>query len=316
MNSSSSTGELAHGYFGAAAEVDQASIEPVAGRAPLVFFDQRARVDAEAQVLLAQAVELHDDRLGKRGQRDGYARRRGHIADAELQRAERRVRPQVPPHFLRVVDAVELDEGLQVVLVLAPRVELIRNARAGKPPEDGRSIGFQAGVTSLPERRAGREREQVRQEVARLVEQLDGPGAIGRGDVNMQAEDEQRSGQLLQFFDDVFVALAGRDHLIHPARKRMSAGCRDSQPDALRTLGKIPPDFVDLRLELVDVGADFGADFDDRLMHLALQLIAKRRGARGEQLGNVRSQLPRIGVDDLEFFLNADGKRVIHRFES
>ena len=63
----------------------------------------------------------------------------------------------------------------------------------------------------------------------------------------------------------------------------------------------------------VDVGADLGADLDDRLVHLALDLIAEAPGALDvEQLGDVRAQLPRVGIDDLEFFLDADGERVLH----
>ena len=64
--------------------------------------------------------------------------------------------------------------------------------------------------------------------------------------------------------------------------------------------------------ELVDARADLGADLDDRLMHLALDVIAEGRRARREELGDVRPQLPRGRIDDLEFFLDADGKRVSH----
>ena len=56
------------------------------------------------------------------------------------------------------------------------------------------------------------------------------------------------------------------------------------------------------------------ADLDDRLVHLALDLIAERRRARREQLGDVRAQLPGLGIDDLELFLDADGEAVCHLF--
>src|SRR5260221_8198819 len=128
------------------------------------------------------------------------------------------MRPQIPPHLLPVVDAVELDEGLEVLLVLAPGVELIRDAAARKPAEDGRPIGLEAGVASLPERGAGREREQVRQEVAGFVQELDRAGAIGYRDVDVQSEDQERAGQLLELFDDVLVALARRENLDLPFR--------------------------------------------------------------------------------------------------
>ena len=59
--------------------------------------------------------------------------------------------------------------------------------------------------------------------------------------------------------------------------------------------------------------ADRRADLDDRLVHLALDLVAERRRSRREQLADVRAQLPRGGVDDLELFLDADGEPVGHR---
>src|SRR6185503_20272892 len=96
--------EVAHRYFFALAEVDQLAVDAPARRAPLVFLDQRAVVAAEPEIALAQPEELDDDRLRERGDRNRRARRRRHVADAEFQRAERRMRPQVPPDLLRVVD--------------------------------------------------------------------------------------------------------------------------------------------------------------------------------------------------------------------
>ena len=60
--------------------------------------------------------------------------------------------------------------------------------------------------------------------------------------------------------------------------------------------------------------ADLRADLDDRLVQLALDLIAERRRARRQQLGHVRPQLPGLGIDDLELFLDADGEAVRHLF--
>src|SRR3984893_16924597 len=118
-------GKLAHRYFLALAEVDQLAVEAPAGRAPLVLFDERARIAAEAEIARAQAIELDDDGLRQRGDRNRCARRRRHVAHPEFQRAEGWMRPQVPPDLLRVVDAVELDEEVDVFLVFAPRPELL-----------------------------------------------------------------------------------------------------------------------------------------------------------------------------------------------
>jgi hypothetical protein len=92
----------------------------------------------------------------------------------------------------------------------------------------------------------------------------------------------------------------------------MRAGGGDAQADALGGVGEIAADADDLGRQLLDVGADLGPDFDDRLVHLALDVVAEHGGARGQQLGDVRTQLPGVGIDDLEFFLDADGERVVH----
>src|ERR1043166_794837 len=79
------------------------------------------------------------------------------------------LRPQVPPDLFAVVDAMQLDELLDALLVLGPRAKMIRDAGAGKPAEDRRAIRFQPGIAPRPERRAGGQRQQVRQKIARLV---------------------------------------------------------------------------------------------------------------------------------------------------
>ena len=170
---------------------------------------------------------------------------------------------------------------------------MIGDAGARKAPEDRRAVRLQAGVAAHPERRAGRQRQQVRQEVARLVHQLDHRRAIGHGDVHVQAEDQQRARQLLQLLDDVLVALARRDHLVHPVRERMRAGGGDAQADALGGVGEIAAVADDLLGQLLDVRADLGADLDDRLVHLALDLVAEGRRARRQQLLTRASAAPR-----------------------
>jgi len=72
----------------------------------------------------------------------------------------------------------------------------------------------------------------------------------------MEAEDQQRTRQLLQLFDDVLVAFAGREDLVFPARKRVGAGGRDAEADALGVLRELPADVADLALELRDATAN------------------------------------------------------------
>src|SRR5438105_1888097 len=101
--------EIAHRHLAPLAEVDQLAVDPPARGAPFVLLDERAVVAAEAEVPLAEPVQLHDDRLRERRDRNRRARRRRHVANAELERAEGGMRAQIPPDLLGVVDAVELD---------------------------------------------------------------------------------------------------------------------------------------------------------------------------------------------------------------
>jgi hypothetical protein len=68
----------------------------------------------------------------------------------------------------------------------------------------------------------------------------------------------------------------------------------------------------DLVAKLGNAAADLGADLDDRLVHLALDVLTECRGARGQELADVRPQFPRVRVDDLELFLHANGEPMRH----
>src|SRR5580658_8554197 len=63
-------GELAHGYFGLFAEIDELAFDAVAGGAPFVFFDQGAAVEPIALIALVEAMEFYDDSLRERGNGD------------------------------------------------------------------------------------------------------------------------------------------------------------------------------------------------------------------------------------------------------
>ena len=215
--------------------------------------------------------------------------------------------------FFAVVDAVQVDEQVDVVLVLAPRAEVIGHAGARKAPEDRRAVRLQAGVAAQPEGRAGRERQQVRQEVARRVHDVDRGRAVRHRDVHVHAEDEQRSRQLLQLLDDVLVALAWRDDLIDPARERVRARRRHRQAGAIGGRAQLGADLQHLVLRAGSTSSQmFVPELHDRLVHLALHLIAQRRRSGREQLRDVRAQLPGRRVDDLELLLDADREPVRH----
>ena len=138
------------------------------------------------------------------------------VADAELQRAELRVRAHVPPDLLAVVDRAGADQQIDIAIELGARHERRRDAGAREVRKDRAAVGFEAGVAAHPERRRGRERQHMRQDVARDVHQIDRDIIVGHADMHMHAEDQQLERQILHFVDHAFVALERRDLLVHP----------------------------------------------------------------------------------------------------
>src|SRR5437762_111820 len=77
------------------------------------------------------------DRLDERRDAERLLDPRRGVAHAELDRRVERVRPQVPPDLLSVVDALRADHELDVVLELVVRGEVRRDAGAREPlPDD------------------------------------------------------------------------------------------------------------------------------------------------------------------------------------
>ena len=218
------------------------------------------------------------------------------------------MRTDVPPDFLAVVDAVQFHEQIHEIFVGAPGFELLRDAGARETTEDGGAERFQAGVAPHPERRAGRKREQVRQEIADHVHHVDGGLLVRHGHVDVHAENQKRARELLELLHDVFVAFAGRDDLIDPTGKRVRAGGGDLQSGALCRGHQLAARAVHLDAELADVFADACAGLDDGLVHLMFYLIDDIGRSSGNQLHDVRTQRAGGGVNDLELFFDTDGE--------
>src|SRR5216684_5789698 len=305
-------GKVAHGHFGLLAEIDELAFDAVASGAPLVFFDEGAAVNAEAHVAGVEAMQLDDEGLGERGDGHSFFDFGGDIAHAELERAERRMRAHVPPDFFAAVDAVELNEEAEKIFVGAPGFELFGNAGAREAAEDRGTEGFQAGVAAHPERRAGGESEQVREEVADHVHHVDRGLLVGHGDVDVHAEDQEGARKLLEFLDDVLVALAGGDNLIDPTGEGVRAGGGDLQAGALGSGDQLAARAVHFDAQLADVFANFSAGLDDGLVHLVLDLLDDVRRSGGDKLHDMRAELTGGRVDALKFFFYADSKAVSH----
>src|SRR6266498_2328988 len=97
----------------------------------------------------------------------------------------------------------------------------------------------------------------------------------------------------------------------------MRSGRGDPQPIIARDADDLAAQTDHFPSRLAHVLADRRADLDDRLVHLALDLILQPLLPLGEQLLNVGSQLARLWVDDLKLLFDAEGEaRLRHVFFS
>src|SRR5262245_31866973 len=120
----------------------------------------------------------------------------------------------------------------------------------------------------------------MREEVSRRVHEIDGGLVVRHRYVDVQPENQERPRQLLQLFDNAVVTNTRRENLIFPVRERMRPRRRDGEANAFGSAGELTARPEDLFAELRYVLADPRADLDDRLVQLALDLLAERRRTR------------------------------------
>src|SRR5881628_1183269 len=297
--------EITHRDLLLLAKVDEARVHPAPHRAPLVLLDETRRVASEADVLIAEDEELRADRLDERSDAERLLDAGRCVADTELDGRVERVRPQVPPDLLPIVDALRLHQELDVVLELVVRGEVRWDAGPREARPDDLPVRLETGLAREPEGTRRGDREQVRQEVARLVHGLDAALAVGDAHVDVQAEDEELADDVLQLLLEHLVALVLGDLLVLPVGERMRARRGDAQAGRAQQRRERAAQLQHLLPRFADVGADLRPHLDDRLHHLGLHAVAEVRPRRGEERVDVALQLP-LAVDDLELLLDAD----------
>src|SRR5436305_11655755 len=114
------------------AEIHQLAVESIARGAPLVLHDQGSAIETESLIGCIELVQLGYGRLNQGSQCYRLVGAHGNVAYPEFEGVEERVRANVPPDLLGVVDAVGLNQQLDEVFVLAPTGEIIGNISAGK----------------------------------------------------------------------------------------------------------------------------------------------------------------------------------------
>ena len=208
-----------------ALEVEQLAVEPVADRPPHVLLDQAPRQLSKRDPFVVVARGLRHAGHDQRRERLGLGRGHLRVADPHLDRAEREVRADRPPHLGVLDDRAGADEEVDVVGERLPAAERIGNAAARKAlGEDLRARGVQARVAAVEERRVGRDREQQRQHRAQPIAHEHGPVGAPDADVDVQRERVVAPGHVLEAVLDAVIVLGVDDPLLAVVRPRMRAG--------------------------------------------------------------------------------------------
>ena len=83
-------------------------------------------VYAKAQVPIDQNRQFCNDRLKQCGYGNGVVHAGWNVANPELQRREKMMRPDIPPEFAAVLHTVHLHKQVDVALKLLIRLEVVR----------------------------------------------------------------------------------------------------------------------------------------------------------------------------------------------
>ena len=133
-------------------------------------------------------------------------------------------RAHVPPDLAGVLDdavAHQQVDGLRYSSQLSKRPG---QARARQLLVGGEAVALEAGVLAFRERRGGRQHQQVRQEIARLVHEVDAQLVVLDADVHVHAADDEPAADAGEVAGDRLVAVALGRLLRAPAREGVGGG--------------------------------------------------------------------------------------------
>src|ERR1044072_6492226 len=136
--------------------------------------------------------------------------------------------------------------------------------------------------------------------------------AIGHADVYVKSKDQERTRDCLQFLHKQFVTLVVEDLLVLPARDRMRRSRHDDEAVLPSEAGDDAAQTRDVGPRFLNVATNPRADFYHRLDHLGLDLLAEQHLALVENLGDVRTQLARLRINDLKLFFDAQCELIEH----
>ena len=113
--------------------------------------------------------------------------------------------------------------------------------------------------------------------------------AVLHADVYVQSEDQQRPRHCLKLLHEQFITFVVEDLLVLPAGDRMCRRRHDDEPVLSCEPGDDAAESRDVGSCFLDVATNAGADFDHRLDHLGLDLLAQQHLALLQNLRDMRA---------------------------
>ena len=257
---------------------DDLGVQAVPRGPPLVLPHQPWSRFGQRVAMVELAIEsLHQALRQRRDTRD-LVERGQPVTDAQLDRAESRVRADVPPHLADRLDRLRGDQGVHVLLECVPSGQLEGQPGGRERFEHLAAVGRKAGVRTDPVRAGRRQREEVRHVREQPVQDRD--RLLGRTDaaMHMDAEDLQLAGHPLVAFHQRGVALISGDPLGRPVGHRVRARAHHTEVARLGRLdhlgdrlGQVGPGFGH---RLADPGDDLDAGLQQLVFRLGMHAVA------------------------------------------
>lgn len=156
--------------------------------------------------------------------------------------------------------------------------------------------------------------QQMRDEIAGVIHQVNQGFAIFDADVHVEAKNQVGAGYKLHVFDNVFVAFSWSERLHTPVGERMGGGGGYAQIILAGQTDDVMAEIFQLFAGIFNIRANGGADFDDGLMHLRLDALLQDQLALLDDFGvDVRAKIPGFGVDGLIFLFDSKRECRLHR---
>src|SRR5262245_46301390 len=288
--------------------IDEAAGQAVPDRTPEVLLDHPRRRLWQLLALVARAGDTGSEPVAEGGEGTRLGEVGLGVADPDLDSRIGEVRPDAPPELRVLVDRSRLVQRPDVCLELGPGAVGVGNAAAREHAgEDLGAGGVEAAVDALDDRRACRQREQVREERPQPVVDGDRPVGSPDPDVHVQAEGVVPPDDVAEQLVVPAVVRRVDDALVLPAAPGVCADRAERDPEDGCQRRQLGAALAHPLRDLCETGTRTCADLDLACDQLADEVLV-HGGAGGCRLHLLEPvhQRQRLGVEERELLLDRD----------